>query len=67
MTSLQPDTIARLWTAARAMFARLCANIGDAASIAAREALSVEDCIAIRLWLEPLEAMVRTILVIEAM
>jgi hypothetical protein len=48
------------------MFARLRAAVGEAAHVAAREMLSVEECIAIRLWLEPLEAMVRKILLIEA-
>jgi hypothetical protein len=39
----QPDTIARLWTAARAMFARLRAAVGEAAALAARASLSVRE------------------------
>ncbi len=62
----QPDTLTRLWTAARAMFARLRAAVGEAAAIAAREALSVDERIAIRAWLRPLEAMVRKVVLIEA-
>ena len=57
------DTISRLWTAARALFARLRAAIGETASLAALDAEDVRD---IRLWLRTLEAMVRRIVLIEA-
>jgi hypothetical protein len=60
------DTITRLWTAARAMFARLSAAVGETAAIAAREALSAAERRAIRAWLRPLEAMVRKTVLIQA-
>ncbi|MGH6951690.1 MAG: hypothetical protein ACREH4_12505, partial [Vitreimonas sp.] len=57
------DTVSRLWTAARALFARLRAAIGETASLAALNAEDVRD---LRLWLRTLEAMVRRIVLIEA-
>src|SRR5262245_39491510 len=61
-----PDIIARLWTVARIMFARMRAAIGDAGVIAARLGLSDRDRRAIRGWLSPIVAMVRKIVLIEA-
>ncbi len=60
------DTITRLWTAARAMFARLGAAIGENAAIAACAALDTREVSAIRTWIRALEAMVRRIVLIEA-
>lgn len=57
------DTVSRLWTAARALFARFGAAIGETAALAALDAEDVRD---IRLWLRTLEAMVRRIVLIEA-
>src|SRR5688572_11361296 len=67
MQSQDNDIIPRLWTAARAMFARMCAVVGEAAAIAARETLSTADARAIRRWLSPLEAMARKIVIVEAL
>jgi hypothetical protein len=61
------DPIAQLWIAAGAMFARLSAALGDAAAIAARDAFDTKHACAVRAWLRPLEAMVRKIVLIEAM
>jgi len=61
------DPIAQLWTAARAMFARLSAALGETAAVAAREKLDAKEVRTIRAWLRPLEAMVRKIVLIEAM
>jgi hypothetical protein len=66
-TQTSADSIAPLWAAARSMFARLAAAIGGAAAIAARDALSAGEIRVIRAWLRPLEAMVRKIVLIEAM
>lgn len=57
------DTISRLWIAARALFVRLRAAVGETAALAALDAEDVRD---IRLWLRTLEAMVRRIVLIEA-
>jgi hypothetical protein len=61
------DTISHLWTAARAMFARLGAAVGEAVSIAVKEVLSARERGAIRAWLRPLEHMVRKVILIEAL
>jgi hypothetical protein len=61
------DPIAQLWTAARAMFARLASAVGEPAAIAARDAFDTKHACAVRAWLRPLEAMVRKIVLIEAM
>jgi hypothetical protein len=60
------DPIARLWIAARAMFARMRAAVGEAAAVAERSALEPQERQAIARWLAPLEAMVRKIVLIEA-
>jgi hypothetical protein len=62
-----PDLILSLWTAARAMFARLRAAIGESAVIAGYARLNDGERRSIRVWLRPLEAMVRKIVLIEAM
>src|SRR5262245_19205239 len=59
------DLIPRLWTAARAMFARMRAAIGEA--LAARERLSLDQKHAVRTWLAPLETMARKIVLIHAL
>src|SRR5262245_34780509 len=61
-----PDIIARLWTAARAMFARMRDAVGEAATIGAREAMSEKERRVSRAWLGPIVAMVRKIVLIEA-
>ncbi|MGH6951923.1 MAG: hypothetical protein ACREH4_13735, partial [Vitreimonas sp.] len=66
MQSQDDDIIPRLWTAARAMFARMCAAVGEAAAIAARRTLSAAEARAIRKWLAPLEAMARKVAIVEA-
>jgi hypothetical protein len=60
------DILARLWSAARIMFARMRAAVGDAGLIAARHVLSMRERRAIREWLAPVVAMVRKIVLIEA-
>ncbi|MGH6950583.1 MAG: hypothetical protein ACREH4_06905, partial [Vitreimonas sp.] len=67
MQTDHPDLVPRLWTAARAMFARMRAAIGEAASIAARAALSGEERRAVHKWLAPLEAMARKVVLIHAL
>lgn len=67
MQTDHPDLVPRLWTAARAMFARMRDAIGEAASIAARAALSREERRVIRKWLAPLEAMARKVVLIHAL
>jgi len=58
--------ITKLWTAARTMFERVRCVLGEAADIAAR-ALSQNDIAHMRARLRPLEALVRRIVLIEAM
>lgn len=67
MQTDHPDLVPRLWIAARAMFARMRDAIGEAASIAARAALSREERRVIRKWLAPLEAMARKVVLIHAL
>lgn len=62
----QPDLILRLWTAARAMFARLRAAVGESAVIAGYARLNEVERRTLRAWLRPLEVMVRKIVLIEA-
>ncbi|MBC7770395.1 MAG: hypothetical protein H7124_16570 [Phycisphaerales bacterium] len=62
----QPDQISRLWSAARAMFERMGAAIGAAASIALRERLAPEELQLMRGFLRPLELLVRQTVFIEA-
>ena len=66
MHTTEPDLVPRLWSAARFMFARMRAAIGEAATIAARVVLSDEERRAIRKWLAPLEAMARKVVLIHA-
>src|SRR5262245_39098212 len=65
MQTQSPDPIARLWTAARAMFARMRAALAEV--LVAREILSLDHKHAVRSWLAPLEAMVRKIVLIHAL
>jgi hypothetical protein len=58
--------IDRLWSVARAMFARMCDAVGDAAALAARSALDEEERRAIRAWLAPIAAFARKLVLIEA-
>jgi len=60
-----PDPIADLWSAARNLFARMRAHIGEAQAIAVRK-LDRDTLAAMRAWLRPLEALVRRIVLIEA-
>ena len=61
------DTIDNLWTAARAMFARMREAVGEAAAVAARTILALDERRIIRGWLTPLEAMTRKVVLIHAM
>jgi hypothetical protein len=65
MQSQPPDPIARLWTAARAMFARMRAALAEV--LAAREVLSLDHKHAVRCWLAPLEAIARKIVLVHAL
>jgi len=60
-----PDPIAHLWQAARALFDRMRAAIGEAHDIANRR-LDRDTLAAMRAWLRPLEALVRRTVLIEA-
>lgn len=62
----QPDHIASLWSAARAMFERLCAAVGEAASLALRRTLPPAELTRMRALLRPLELLVRQIVFVEA-
>jgi len=64
-TQTAPDPIADLWSAARALFERMRAHIGEAEAIAALR-LDRDTLAAMRAWLRPLEALVRRIVLIEA-
>ena len=62
-----PDPIASLWQAARAFFERLRAAIGEAQTIARQRHLDPDALAQMRAWLRPLEAMVRKIVLLQAM
>ncbi|MBC7770571.1 MAG: hypothetical protein H7124_17455 [Phycisphaerales bacterium] len=66
-TPAHSSAIAHLWRAARAMFERMRAVIGEAAAIASRPALDAEEITTARAWLRSLELMVRKLVLIEAM
>ncbi|MDZ4693249.1 hypothetical protein [Terricaulis sp.] len=65
MTSA-PSPLAHLWTAARALFDRMRAAIGEAADIAKRDRLPQHELTEARRWLRTLEIMVRRLVLIEA-
>jgi len=60
-----PDPIANLWQAARALYERMRAAIGEASDIANRR-LDRDTLASMRAWLRPLEALVRKTVLIEA-
>ncbi|GIK50569.1 MAG: hypothetical protein KJZ75_02895 [Hyphomonadaceae bacterium] len=62
-----PDPIASLWQAARAFFERLRAAVGEAQTIARQRHLDPDALAQMRAWLRPLEAMVRKIVLLQAM
>ncbi|HYD73783.1 MAG TPA: hypothetical protein VEF55_11645, partial [Candidatus Binatia bacterium] len=57
---------AKLWSAAKAMFERMRAAIGDAAALARRDWIGPKEQREIRAWLGPIIAMARKIVFIEA-
>lgn len=61
-----PDPVPRLWAAARAMYERMRAALGDAKAIAQR-ILVGDELVRARAWLRALEALVRQIVLADAL
>ncbi|HYD71798.1 MAG TPA: hypothetical protein VEF55_01575, partial [Candidatus Binatia bacterium] len=63
---MQPLTQQSFWTAARAMFARMARAVGEAAALADRAWIGPKEKREIRSWLHPLIAVVRRLVLLEA-
>jgi hypothetical protein len=63
MNSLTQQTF---WTAARAMFARMSRAVGEAAALADRAWIGPKEKSEVRSWINPLIALVRKLVLIEA-
>ena len=68
MVSMNVDQLTQnsFWTAARAMFARMARAVGDAAALADRAWIGPKEKSEVRSWISPLIALVRKLVLIEA-
>ena len=63
---MNPLTQQPFWTAARAMFERMARAVGDAAALADRAWIGPKEQSELRSWINPLIAVVRKLILIEA-